>query len=480
MKIRLILHHIFIFLLCFILFGATIFLILKKKEKKGDDLPTFFLLLNEPYAYVDKGFHQAILNGTCNFLNIASQQCLTSNPQFNARISYGYSGTVVDPKKIYDYLKSQVLKYPHQKRIFLLPGYNFTAFLNSYLKQFDPKLDAFFSVDTFFNPVHSKLPGRWPSNLYEYGFNQQYAGYNAGLYAAIQALLRPDLFKDADQNSNNGKQIRFASLGGLKIPAIAAYALGFKLAIEKVNDHRRAILKAIKNSSDPLVRKMTTKLPINPDQKVELSFFKNLIIGGFDLQLNGKETYHLAQKLFKKHRVSVLFSIAVNLTSIMQKVANEQNYLQKNRQHWVVGVDIDQAAILAKDQAPITFEPSPTVFLVSAKINLQKLTTTILHKIDSGQKALKSQKIGNLDTKNDREYVQIPERYQNLTNPVWLVYQRVLDQTLIAGQNLAMIAKSQQQALQKLIFKSVLPSHINLVFEQILNNPSARVLSVTK
>lgn len=333
MKINKIFSHFFLLLLCLALFTGTVFSISKNKKSIDKKLPAFFLILNSPFAYVDKGFHEAIIHGTCNFLNIKIDQCLTKNPEFKKRIKYGYSGTLVDPKKIYNYIKSQILKYPDQKRIFILPGYNFTAFFNAYLQRFDPKLNYFFAVDTFFNPVNARVSGIWPENFYEYGFNQQYAGYNAGLYAATQALLRPDLFKDADHNPSNGKQIRFASLGGLKIPAIAAYALGFKLAIQKVNDHRKTILQTIKNSSDPFLKALTKKLKINPDQNVELSFFKNLIIGGFDQKLNSKDTYHLAKNLFKKHNVSVIFSIAVNLTSIMQKVANEQNYLENNRHH---------------------------------------------------------------------------------------------------------------------------------------------------
>ena len=474
MKNRKIINYSVLLTLCLVLFAGTIFLLLQKKAVSGNKKdPLLFVVINAPHGYVDQGFNQATIDGACAFLKIPKSDCTTKNEVFRRRIRYGYPGTLAQPRKIYDFVKSQERKYPDRKRVFVFPGFTFSNFLIQYLDKFDSKSNTFVSVDTWYSPEKGKP---WPGNLYQYSFNQQYAGYNAGLYTAIQAILRPELFKDADKDPTNGKQIRFGSLGGLNIPPIAAYALGFALAIEKVNQNKQAILQKIKESTDPLVQKIVKKIgKINPQQRVDLSFYKNLNIGGFDPTLKSGETYFLSKELFEKGGVSVVFSIAVPLTSVMQKVAKEQNFLEKKRQNWVVGVDIDQGLTLGENPPTrVGFEMN-NVFITSAQINLEKLTKITMEKIVANELSKGSAKVGDLKTKENREFVQISARYQNPDNPAWVIYKRLLEKEPFNGAKLTQVTPAEAQKLNTLIGYSGSKDKAKIVFKDVLNDEKMQI-----
>lgn len=395
-------------------------LIKLKQNRETKSQERYFVVLNSQNGYVDRGFQQSGIFGICDYLKIPvdeTNQCNRKNSLFIKKAGFGFPNTIIDPKKIYIYIKNQISKNPKKQNVFILPGFTFSNFLTRFLENFDAKKTFFISIDTFYN----KKP--WPKNLFQFGFNQQYSGYNAGLYVAIQALLYPEKFKDGDLQKS-GKQIKFAAVGGMKIPAIAAYALGFKAAIQTVNDYRLPILNFIKRQqSDPKIKKFFQNRLINPEQAPELIFEKVSIVGGFDPQIKSSETRHLTQTLFQKHRVSVVFSIAVSLTFTMQRVAKEQNHKERSAQNWIVGVDNDQSFSLENQMDLVTQKTSDSIFLVSATINLQTLISKILNKIEKKEFATKNNKIGSFE--KDQELVQIPKRYRNSQNSVWVVLEKL-------------------------------------------------------
>ncbi len=387
----------------------------------------YFVVLNSPNGYVDKGFQQAGVSGICDYLKIPvdkTNQCNRQNAIFAKKAAFGFPNTFIDPKKIYIYIKNQTAKNPNKHNVFILPGFAYSAFLSNYLNKFNPKNTSFISIDTYFSP---KPNSAWPKNLFQYSFNQQYSGYNAGLYVAIQALLYPEKFKDGDLKKP-GKQIKFAAIGGIKIPAISAYAFGFKAAIQTIHENREVILELIKSSSDKNLKTLLKNKKIDPKQKVDLIFEKVSIIGGFDPQTKSDETRFLTKELFDKHRVSAVFSIAVSLTFTMQRVAKEQNFIDKLKQNWIVGVDSDQAFSLADEVGPVTQDKSDSVFLVSATINLRRLVNNILEKINNKKPATKSEKIGSFEMNKD--LIQIPSRYRNNKNLVWVVLEKLANKKI--------------------------------------------------
>ena len=360
--------------------------------------PRVFVLLNHPTAYADKAFNQLAIEGACQYFAIPIQNCNQSNRQFRANIAYGFAGTAVNPRRFYEYITS--VARTKKIKIFILPGYNFTPFLAKYVRAFTAQNLKFIGVTTNYQVLHNQ---QWPNNLYQFKFQEQKAGFFAGLYSGLFALLHPTRFKDADLQAP-GRQIKFASMGILPVPAVFAFALGFKAGIDFINANKTTWQAAAKTANvalDPNVALSTLSLYHEG--------FK--IINGTDFRLKNAEVLQLAKTLYNQS-ASVIFSVASPFTVSIQQQAKQENYLLKTPQHWVVGVDTDQGVALFEQ----TGWESKNQIITSAIIDIARQVKQGLQFIDNGQ----------IPTTEFIETAfaafRIPARYRDQNNPVWKIW----------------------------------------------------------
>ena len=437
----------------FILFCVAVFsvgiVLLVQSNKTNRFKDGYFVVINAPTGYSDKGFTEASILGACLFLGIDKEEdCDRSNPKFAEKLAYGYPNTINDPKRIYDYVLEE-----HNKsgaKTFILPGFTYTEFIGNYIYDLEKKGITIVAIDTFFETPEGK---NWPKNLYQYGFKQQYSGFNAGLYAGLAALVDPTRFKDGN-DQKDGQQIHFAALGGLEIPPIAAYALGFKHGIELVNEFKQEIYNRGRAAK---IIKAEYKI-----DAVELKFVALDIIGGFDSQLKSAETKTLARDLFRNDGVSVLFSIAVSLTEPMHKAAFEENFREGRKQNYVVGVDVDQGYSFYNET---TWQPhEESLYLTSALIDLKELINKVLVRVANDQTETGSVFVGASKPEDkfqdiqQSKLVQIPLRYRTTENPVWQLFEETMKGTNpLAKDGVPLVEMPDENAITTLHLSSFLP-----------------------
>lgn len=376
--------------------------------------PEVFLVLSGPTAYTDKAFNQLALNGACCKFAITPANCHSNNPLFRQKIAYGFPNTLVNSQRIYRYIKN--IASIKKSKIFILPGYNFTTFLKQYIRSLEQADLKIISITTNYQPSEAQ---KWPQNLFQFKFQEQKAGYLAGLYAGLFALLNPDKFKDADP-SLAGMQIKFASIGILLVPAVLAFGLGFKAGIDFIQEHKTELWNAAKTASVSLPSNY------NPDQ-ITLYHEGFKIIDGIDFKIKNGEALQLAKQLYQAN-ASVIFSIASPFTTSIQQQAIIENYHLKAAKNWVIGVDVDQGYALFNQKG----WQSQDQIITSALID-------IVRQVKKGLDLIIDQ---NYLPKNEfietaLQAFQVPARYRNQTNPVWKLW--TAKQTLLENQ--AYIAK---------------------------------------
>ncbi len=361
--------------------------------------PQVFVVLSGPTAYTDKAFNQLSLNGVCQKFAINPSTCQISNPRFRQKIAYGFPNTLVNSQRIYEYI--QTIATTKQSKIFVLPGYNFTPFLTRYIRKLEQKNLKMIGITTDYQLPTAET---WPTNLFQFKFQEQKAGYMAGLYAGLFALLNPTQFKDANPNLA-GIQIKFASIGILMVPAVVAFGLGFKAGIDFIQTHKKTLWNAAQTANVPLTSPYAV-------EQIDLYHDGFKIIDGTDFQIKSGEALQLAKQLYQA-QASVIFSIASPFTTSIQEQAVIENYLSKTRQHWVVGVDVDQGYALFNQ----TGWKSQAQIITSALID-------IVRQVKKGLDYIIDQK-----TIPTKEYVetalaafQVPARYRVADNPVWSVW----------------------------------------------------------
>lgn len=360
--------------------------------------PSVFVVISSKTGYTDKSFNQESINGACQYYKIAIQQCNINNAKFRQNIAYGFPNTVINGQKIF-----QFIKQTHRTKktdIFVLTGFTFTNFLNHYIQKLQAKKINLISITTNYQP---KSNNAWPSNLYQYQFQEQKAGFMAGLYAALYALFNPDQFKDGNLQKP-GKQIKFSSLGLILVPAILAFGLGFKAAIDYVDQNKKLFWSTAKKLNIPLPDKTTF-------DQIDLYHQNFEIIGGTDFNQKNAEASQLAKKLYKTG-TSVIFSIAGMFTVSINNQAKIENFRSEKKQNWVVGVDVDQGFSLFNQKG----WQSQDQILTSAIINVRGVVTQAIKQIRQNNP------MSNTEIIKDLQFFQIPNRYRNLANPLWKIW----------------------------------------------------------
>ena len=343
----------------------------------------YHIVLQLKNGFQDKGFEQQAVEGLCLAFKIQPKDCNFNNKLFKeGKISYAYrgdSGTVSDIKKHIDNFVDL-----DQKNFFVMSGWVFEEFLEKWVfedrEYFQKRGINFIGIGTTLAPKDGK---NWPKNFWQVLFEEYLPGYYAGLYAAAYALMNPDQFKDADDDTD-GKQIYFGALGGDWVPAIARFALGFKLGISVINQKRNEFT--------------------NTDTQV--LFTKYQTNGGWGDTLEEKQNAQTKVKNMFVEGVSVVFSIAATLTSTLQTIAQEENTRTGKNQHWVVGVDVDQGIVINdEDQQSSTRKGS---ILVSALKKSREKLADLIKDIDQEEKAT-----GKLINVTQNKYLSIPQRFKN-------------------------------------------------------------------
>lgn len=372
----------FFFCLIVALFLAIVGPVVGRKNKILDQHNNKYnVVLSLKYGYLDKGFNQQAIEGVCDAFAVLPQFCNGESKLFQeGKISYGYAGTMDSIALIKEYVDNfaETEKVNH----FITPGFTYSTFLKKWLfddrQYFQDKGINFIAIGT----ALGASPGKsWPKNFWQLLFEEYLPGYYAGLYAGAYALMNPDQFKDGNVNKK-GKQIHFASLGGLWISPIARYALGFKLGVDEVNDQRQVIS------------------PENGDQ-VELLVTNYRTTGSFD---NSAQSKFDTAKLYREG-VSVVFSIAVSLTNANQTAAREEDTTAGKKQHWVIGVDIDQGVSI-NNEDPTSSQRQGNI-LVSAILKIRQKLADLIQDLEKGTVT------GENILISSSKYLSIPQRFKN-------------------------------------------------------------------
>lgn len=448
---------LFLVLLAGVFFLVSFFII-RKSDSEQDIFSAnkrrFNTVLNTEYGFTDRGFSQQAVEGVCKAFNIPSDECNGANKYFlNSIIGYGYPKTMSDSLLLGRYIDNFI--QTEKVNNFVLPGYTFTQFLCDLNHKYERQKVTFIAVGTYFAPnnpscKYNDQARSWPKNLWQIGFKQHVAGFHAGLYAGLYALKNPHQFKDYDA-AKPGKQIAFAALGGMWIPAIMKYALGFKYGLELVNKNKMKFADV--------------------DQQNTVIFTDYKDIQGFDAIKYSSPAKKLASQLYKK-KVSVIFSIAVSLTAAISLAASE-DIVQNNgkKQSWVIGVDVDQGVLIFNEYAK-SDQPLET------KGNI--LTSSILKIDDAVAKVINDPQYKNKPARpiapfGDGGFATIPDRFQETA--VWksLKANGLLDENVSFFKNF--LAKT--DCLLKLIIgiQSASPQErqraSNYFKNNILNDPNS-------
>lgn len=152
------------------------------------------------------------------------------------------------------------------------------------------------------------------------------------------------------------------------------------MGIQKINAHRQNFT----NSPD-----------------LEVIFTDYFTTGSFDQTVQSKFD---TARLFRKG-ASVVFSIAVSLTIANQTAANEEDKTLEKKQHWVVGVDVDQG-ISVNNESPTSFQRKGKI-LVSATLKIKEILGDLIKDIESGK-----EKQGRSILVQESKYLSIPERFK--------------------------------------------------------------------
>ena len=348
-----------------------------KVLSKHDD--KYNVVLSLKYGYLDKGFNQQAIEGVCQAFDVPVKSCNGKNKLFQeGKISYGYAGTMDSIALIKEYVDN----FAETEKIdyFITPGFTYTNFLQKWLfedrQYFRQKGINFISIGTGIGLSDGEA---WPENFWQILFEEYLPGYYAGLYAGAYALMNPDQFKDGDLNKK-GKQIRFAALGGLWIPPIARYALGFKLGVSDVNKQ---------------------KDQFTDNAGIEVLFTDYQTTGSFD---NTTQSKFDSARIFRDG-VSVIFSIAVSLTVANQAAAKEENTTAGKTQHWIIGVDIDQGLTVNNEDNNSSQRKGN--ILVSAVLKIKERLSDLIKAIN------RTNKKGESIVVTSGKYLSIPKRFTN-------------------------------------------------------------------
>ncbi len=361
----------------------------------------YHVVLTTSKGYADSGFNQQAVESIClkyaTIENKGKTNCDYTRSEFAEHASYGYAGTTDNPLKIYNYIinihKNQGIKN------FILPGYNFTDFLNKYIRELEKMSINIISIDTYYQ--HSTGTSK-PTNLYQISYLHYYAGYHAGLYTGAFALKNSSKFEDGDPNKE-GKQILFASVVGKSVAAILNYVFGFKLGLEQA-------AKLKNHFKDNKETETTIELVHNEYEE----------IGGFDPVANGDKTKFIAKKLYDK-KVSIIFVVAGSLTKNVGTVAYDINKNSKF-EHYVVGVDVDQGVIYfgeSKDSVKYRDDDKQKAITVtSATISLRSSIKYMMEKISENKDNAGTYSVHGHENTNNEELGTIPKRFRNHDN-IW-------------------------------------------------------------
>ena len=337
------------------------------------------IVLTVKNGHQDQGFEQQAVEGVCLAFNIQPKNCNASHQLFKeGKISYSYPGTMDKISLIKKYIDNYV--EIDQTNFFIMSaGWFFQSFLKKWLfddQSFLKKGINFIALGTSFDPKKIK---DWPQNFWQVLFEDYLPGYYAGLYAGAYALLNPDQFKDADDDTD-GKQIHFSALGVLTIAPVVRFALGFKLGISVINEKRDQFT----------------------DTDTEVLFSKYQNNDGWDEPLQTKTN---AEQMFIKDKISVIFSIGSVMTTAIQAAAKEADKDTNTNHHWVVGVDIDQGLVINNENQQSSTRKGK--ILVSALKKCREKVADLIKKIDQ-EKETTGRSINV-----EKAYLDIPQRFKN-------------------------------------------------------------------
>ncbi len=420
----------------------------KKNKLLNKHSDKYNVVLSSKFSFIDKGFGQQAVEGVCLALKIKLDECNGKNPLFKeGKISYSYPGTMDNISLIREYVDNFVETEGIDH--FIMPGFTYTAFLQEWvfnnIDYFQQKGVNFIAIGTSFG---EQWNDKWPVNFWQLLFEEYLPGYFAGLYAGVYALLNPDQFKDGDKDKS-GKQIHFAALGGLWIPPILRYALGFKLGLESVNNLKKQVL--------PADRK---------EEKIEILFTDYEDIGGFDVDKYSQQVKFQATRLFRKG-VSVIFPIAVTLTGAVHSVALDEDTNLQKPQHWVIGVDADQGVAIV-NESPDSSEYKGKV-LISGILKIRERLAKLIKDIKKGEYLNKANSKKNIIV-TESKYLSVPDRFK--TTPVWKKVENVFLKD--SPEPVAEI-KLMNSLVEKAFFgkNQEEMKSINLLLRRFLNNPEA-------
>ena len=389
----------------------------------------FHIVLQKKSGFQDQGFEQQAIEGVCWAFKIQPKDCQGGHRLFKEnKIGYGSPRSMGNISEVKKYVDKFIAS--EKTNFFVVSGFVFRAFLQTWLfdnrEYFQKQGVNFIGIGTTLAPKDGK---NWPKNFWQVYSEEYLPGYYAGLYAGAYALMNPDQFKDADKDNTNGKQIHFAALGGLWLPAIARYALGFKLGISEVNGNKDRFTTVATNTE---------------------VLFTNYETNGSFVDYNGAKAK--AQDLFKQG-ISVIFSIGSTLTQTLQAAAKEEDTSAGKEQHWIVGVDVDQGLTINNED--VDSEQLKGNILVSALTNRKYKLADLVKKIDQGE-----EKTGRLVTVTDNNHLSLPQRFKK--TETWKRIQSViLDQkpqptVAIMNKMKEWVAKAMDEA-----FKTKLQTFLN-------------------
>ena len=421
------------FLASGVFLAVVVPIVVRKNNILGKHRNKYNVVLSVKYGYLDKGFNQQAIEGVCLAFQIKPNDCNGKNKLFReGKISYGYSGTFDSVSLIKEYVDN--FAETENTNFFVMPGFTYEAFLRKWLfdnrEYFQKKNINFISVGT----AIFTDPQKWPKNFWQVLFEEYLPGYYAGLYAGAYALMNPEQFKDGNPKQK-GKQIHFAALGGLWIPPITRYALGFKLGISEINKNRDRFT----------------------DTNTEVLFTQYETTGSFD---NTSQSKFDTARLFRSG-VSVVFSIAVSLTIANQAAAKEEDTSAGKEQHWIVGVDIDQGLTVNNEDA--NSAKLKGKILVSAILKIKEYLADLIQKINRGEESAAPITVKSSD------YLSIPQRFK--ARPEWKKVQEVI----FNGEENAEPTSEIMQAMRNWTVQSLSNNQVKAELLKFLNDPTRTV-----
>ncbi|WP_339024589.1 hypothetical protein [Spiroplasma endosymbiont of Agriotes lineatus] len=271
---------------------------------------SFKMIANNPLKAQDSGFNQAAWEGM-----------LKVDSNLNEALDVLYPDTQDDPNMITPAITKTI---DDGYLAVVLPGFTYvkTVLQPNFFDVYDDNT-YFLTVDLTVYEMIKSLNTKAPDKYYEILVDESKPGFAAAIDVAGQILQRFKVDKDhmglpVIKNGDN-ITVKMTGIGGLNIPAIKNYMIGFNKGLRWFSDNILA------NDIDA------------KDGKLQFEWFAGTFNGGFGTN-DAIKTAQTNTNNAINNNVGVIFNISVpEGNTILKQIA------AANANTWFIGVDVDQA-----------------------------------------------------------------------------------------------------------------------------------------